>query len=105
MQWPAVLELIAENDPMLNSYLRGTRAYYDGRRVLIECSDDFRDFMRRSKETSKNIKQYIYQVTHIKCNIGPYEKPKSGGPAPAVNVEDTLKQMENLGVDVVVEDK
>lgn len=105
VQWPAVLELIAENDPMLNSYLRGTRAYYDGRRVLIECSDDFRDFMRRSKETSKNIKQYIYQVTHIKCNIGPYEKPKSGGPAPAVNVEDTLKQMENLGVDVVVEDK
>ena len=73
-QWQAVLELIAENDPMLNSYLRGTQAYYDGRRVLIECSDDFRDFMRRSKETSKNIKQYIYQVTHIKCGIGPYEK-------------------------------
>lgn len=70
-QWQAVLELIAENDPMLNSYLRGTQAYYDGRRVLIECSDDFRDFMRRSKETSKNIKQYIYQVTHIKCGHRP----------------------------------
>ena len=77
-QWQAVLELIAENDPMLNSYLRGTQAYYDGRRVLIECSDDFRDFMRRSKETSKNIKQYIYQVTHIKCGIGPYERPGRG---------------------------
>ena len=54
-QWQAVLELIADTAPMLNSYLRGTQAYYDGRRVLIECSDDFRDFMRRSKETSKNI--------------------------------------------------
>ena len=105
-QWQAVLELIAENDPMLNSYLRGTQAYYDGRRVLIECSDDFRDFMRRSKETSKNIKQYIYQVTHIKCGIGPYEKPAAAASnAPAVDVEETLRQMKDLGVDVVVEDK
>ena len=105
-QWQAVLELIAENDPMLNSYLRGTQAYYDGRRVLIECSDDFRDFMRRSKETSKNIKQYIYQVTHIKCGIGPYEKTAAAASnAPAADVEETLRQMKDLGVDVVVEDK
>ena len=105
-QWQAVLELIAENDPMLNSYLRGTQAYYDGRRVLIECSDDFRDFMRRSKETSKNIKQYIYQVTHIKCGIGPYEKAAAAvSNAPAADVEETLRQMKDLGVDVVVEDK
>lgn len=105
-QWQAVLELIAENDPMLNSYLRGTQAYYDGRRVLIECSDDFRDFMRRSKETSKNIKQYIYQVTHIKCGIGPYEKTAAAASnAPVADVEETLRQMKDLGVDVVVEDK
>ena len=96
-QWQAVLELIAENDPMLNSYLRGTQAYYDGRRVLIECSDDFRDFMRRSKETSKNIKQYIYQVTHIKCGIGPYEKTAAAvSNAPAADVEETLRQMKNI---------
>ena len=105
-QWQAVLELIAENDPMLNSYLRGTQAYYDGRRVLIECSDDFRDFMRRSKETSKSIKQFIYQVTHIKCGIGPYEKTAAAvSNAPAADVEETLRQMKDLGVDVVVEDK
>ena len=82
------------------------RQYYDGRRVLIECSDDFRDFMRRSKETSKNIKQYIYQVTHIKCGIGPYEKTAAAvSNAPAADVEETLRQMKDLGVDVVVEDK
>ena len=105
-QWRAVLELIAENDPMLNSYLRGTQAYYDGRRVLIECSDDFRDFMRRSKETSKNINQYIYQVTHIKCGIGLYEKAAAAvSNTPAADVEETLRQMKDLGVDVVVEDK
>ena len=105
VQWPAVLELISENDPMLNSYLRGSRAYYDGKRVLIECSDDFRDFMRKSKETAKNIKQYIYQVTQIKCNIGPYEKPQSAPGTPSANVEDALRQMQDMGVDVVVEDK
>ena len=105
-QWQAVLELIAENDPMLNSYLRGTQAYYDGRRVLIECSDDFRDFMRRSKETSKNIKQYIYQVTHIKCGIGRGGVGYScSGFFIRADVEETLRQMKDLGVDVVVEDK
>ncbi len=77
-----MLELIAENDPMLNSYLRGTQAYYDGRRVLIECSDDFRDFMRRSKETSKNIKQYIYQVTPSNAASARMKKPLQLYPTP-----------------------
>ena len=104
--WPNVLADLEETDAMLISFLRNTRAYYDGRRVLIECSDDFRDFMRRSKETSKNIKQYIYQVTHIKCGIGPYEKAAAAvSNAPAADVEETLRQMKDLGVDVVVEDK
>ena len=67
--------------------------------MLIECSDDFRDFMRRSKETSKNIKQYIYQVTHIKCGIGPYEKNRcSCIQRPRGDVEETLRQMKDLGV-------
>ena len=34
---------------MLISFLRNTRAYYDGRRVLFECSDAFRDYIRSNR--------------------------------------------------------
>ena len=56
-QWSAVLEVIAESDAMLYSFLQGTRAYYDGRRVLFECSDAFRDYIKKNKDVSKQIKE------------------------------------------------
>ena len=38
---------------MLISFLRGTHAYYDGRRVLFECSDAFRDYIRNNEDIRK----------------------------------------------------
>ena len=105
VQWPIVLAEIENQDPMLISFLRGSRAYYDGVRVLIECSDAFRDYMRQNKETAKSIKDYIYKVTKIKCGIGPYQAPKTDGGASAVSVDETLQAMQSLGVDVVVTEK
>lgn len=105
-QWSAVLELMSENDPLLNSFLQGTRAYCDGRRVLFECSDAFRDYIRKNKEASKQIKELIYQVTHQSYSIGPYEKPQTEDDGqPKVSVDDTIRQMQALGVDVQVEEK
>ena len=105
VQWPIVLAEIENQDPMLISFLRGSKAYYDGVRVLIECSDAFRDYMRQNKETAKSIKDYIYKVTKIKCGIGPYQAPKTDGGASAVSVDETLQAMQSLGVDVVVTEK
>ena len=105
-QWSAVLEVIAESDAMLYSFLQGTRAYYDGRRVLFECSDAFRDYIKKNKDVSKQIKETIYQVTHLNCFIGPYEAPRQEQPdSPAVSVDETLKQMQDLGVEVQIEEK
>ena len=105
-QWSAVLEVIAESDAMLSSFLQGTRAYYDGRRVLFECSDAFRDYIKKNKDVSKQIKETIYQVTHLNCFIGPYEAPRQEQPdSPAVSVDETLKQMQDLGVEVQIEEK
>ena len=105
-QWSAVLEVIAESDAMLYSFLQGTRAYYDGRRVLFECSDAFRDYIKKNKDVSKQIKETIYQVTHLNCFIGPYEPPRQEQPdSPAVSVDETLKQMQDLGVEVQIEEK
>ena len=104
--WPAVLADLEENDAMLISFLRNTRAYYDGRRVLFECSDAFRDYIRSNREVSKKLKESIYRVSHIRCSIGPYEEPKADeSGTPAVSIDQTLKSMQALGVDIKIEDK
>ena len=104
--WPAVLADLEENDAMLISFLRNTRAYYDGRRVLFECSDAFRDYIRSNREVSKKLKESIYRVSHIRCNIGPYEELKDNtSDTPAVSIDQTLKNMQALGVDIKIEDK
>ena len=58
-QWALVLADLEETDGMMISFLRGTRAYYDGRRVLFECSDAFRDYIRNNREVSKKLKETI----------------------------------------------
>ena len=104
--WPNVLADLEETDAMLISFLRNTRAYYDGRRVLFECSDAFRDYIRSNREVSKKLKESIYRVSHIRCNIGPYEELKDNtSDTPAVSIDQTLKNMQALGVDIKIEDK
>ena len=85
--------------------MRGSSAYYDGKRVLIDCNETFRDYMRKDKATYSLLKKVIFEVAGIRCGIGPYEKPRAASSPEAVPVEQTLKAMQDLGVDVVVEDK
>lgn len=104
--WHAVLQTLQERDPALSSFLRGSNAYYDGKRVLIECSETFRDYMRKNKETGRTLKSIILEVSGVRCNIGPYEPKQTDASGQEVRpIEDTLKAMQTLGVDVVVEDK
>ena len=47
-----------------------------------------------------------YRVSHIRCNIGPYEELKdNASDTPAVSIDQTLKSMQALGVDIKIEDK
>ena len=104
--WPAVLSDLEENDAMLISFLRGTRAYCDGRRVLFECSDAFRDYIRNNREVSKRLKEAIYRVCHTKYSIGPYEQPKAASSdTAAVSLDETLHNMQEMGVDLKIIDK
>ena len=103
--WPQVMESLAGRDPAMSSFLRGSSAYYDGKRVLIDCNETFRDYMRKDKATYSLLKKVIFEVAGIRCGIGPYEKPRAASSPEAVPVEQTLKAMQDLGVDVVVEDK
>ena len=103
--WPAVLADLEENDAMLISFLRGTRAYCDGKRVLFECSDAFRDYIRNNREVSKRLKETIYRVSRTKYSIGPYEEPKADATTAAVSLDETLHTMQALGVDLKIVDK
>ena len=105
-QWSAVLELMSERDALLISFLQGTRAYCDNKRVLFECSDAFRDYIRKNKDVSKQIKELLYEVTHKNYGIGPFEKTEqTGEQAPTVSVDDAIQQMQAMGVEIKIEEK
>ena len=101
-QWSEVIKLLQEKDPMLYSYLRKSKGYFDGTRVLIDGGKTFRDFIRANKDSQRLIKQLIAQVSGVKVPIGPYE-PKTAQKT-ASNAEQSLHALEKLGLEVTIED-
>lgn len=105
-QWPIVLEELEQRDKMLISFLKGTHAFYDGKRVLIECSDLFRDFIRTNKDSQELIKTVIAEKTGIRCGIGPYTPKGQAKQMPALQSADaTLQALSAMGVPVIVQEK
>lgn len=98
--WQQVVEQLQSRDPMLYPYLKNSKAYFDGRRVLIDGGNMFRDFIRANKASQRSIKKVIAEVTGLQCGIGPYETEKA--PEKIGNAEQTLEQLEQLGLDVII---
>ena len=101
-QWSEVVKLLQEKDPMLHSYLRKSKAYFDGTRVLIDGGKTFRDFIRVNKDSQRLIKKLIAQVSGIAVPIGPYE-PRTAAKHTS-NAEQSLHALEKLGLEVSIED-
>ena len=101
-KWAEVIKLLEQKDPMLYTYLRKSKAYFDGTRVLIDGGKTFRDFIRANKDSQKLIKKLIAQVSGVAVPIGPYE-PRTAQKA-ASNAEESLHKLEQLGLDVSIED-
>ena len=100
--WEQVVQQLQEKDPMLYTYLRKSKAYFDGTRVLIDGGKTFRDFIRANKDSQRLIKKLIANVSGVAAPIGPYE-PKVAGKAVS-NAEQSLRALEKLGLDVSIED-
>ena len=100
--WPQVVQQLQEKDPMLYTYLRKSKAYFDGTRVLIDGGKTFRDFIRANKDSQRLIKKLIKDVSGTAVPIGPYE-PKAASKAVS-NAEQSLHALEKLGLDVSIED-
>ena len=101
-QWDEVVRLLQEKDPMLYTYLKKSKGYFDGTRVLIDGGKTFRDFIRANKDSQRLIKKLIAQVSGVAVPIGPYE-PKAVHRS-ATNAEESLRRLEQLGVDVSIEE-
>ena len=102
LYWPQVVQQLQEKDPMLYTYLRKSKAYFDGTRVLIDGGKTFRDFIRANKDSQRLIKKLIKDMSGTAVPIGPYE-PKSAGKTVS-NAEQSLRALEKLGLDVSIED-
>ena len=101
-QWSEVVKLLQEKDPMLHSYLRKSKAYFDGTRVLIDGGKTFRDFIRVNKDSQRLIKKLIAQVSGVAVPIGPYE-PRTAAKHTS-NADQALHALEKLGLEVSIED-
>ena len=100
--WGQIVQKLEGIDPMLYMYLRKSKAYFDGTRVLIDGGKTFRDFIRVNKDSQKLIKKLIAEVSGVPVPIGPYE-PKTVGKI-ASNAEQSLLALEKLGLEVSIED-
>ena len=100
--WGQIVQKLEGIDPMLYMYLRKSKAYFDGTRVLIDGGKTFRDFIRVNKDSQKLIKKLIAEVSGVPVPIGPYE-PKVAEKT-ASNAEQSLLALEKLGLEVSIED-
>ena len=100
--WPQVVQQLQEKDPMLYTYLRKSKAYFDGTRVLIDGGKTFRDFIRANKDSQRLIKKLIKDVSGTAVPIGPYESKSAG--KTVSNAEQSLRALEKLGLDVSIGD-
>ena len=102
-QWAEVVDRIRETDPMLYGYLKKSKAYFDGVRVLIDGGKTFRDFIRVNKGSQRLIKKLIAEVSGVSVPIGPYE-PEAAADRPKASAEDSLHKLETLGLEVTIQD-
>ncbi len=102
--WEAVIQAMAEKDQLLYVNMKGTKAYYDGKRVLIDGSDLFLEYMRRNEYSADLIKQTIAEITGAKYAIGPYQKKKQQQERQQ-SAEDMLDLLAQNGVDVIYQDE
>ena len=102
--WKKVVAAMEAKDQLLFVYLRNSNAFYDGKRVLIDGSDLFLEYMRKNDYSADLIKKTIAEVTGTGYAIGPYKRKRQEEEA-RQSAEDVLSQLERQGVEIVYENE
>ncbi|MEG0769145.1 MAG: DNA polymerase III subunit gamma/tau [Ruthenibacterium sp.] len=102
--WDAVIAAMEPKDKLLYVNMRNSKAYFDGKRVRIDGSELFLEYMRCNSYSNALIKETIAQVMGRVYPIGPYERPKQALTADPT-AEEALNRLEAQGVSVIYQDK
>jgi DNA polymerase-3 subunit gamma/tau len=87
--WPQVLDEIAAHNTQIAGMMMGTKAFFDGKRILIDIQNPvLLEMLRNNEFTKKAIRQAIAAVTGREYPIGPYRTPEQEKPA-----EDPLEKL------------
>ena len=74
--WPQVIDQLSSFNSSIAGMLRGTKAYFDGRRILIDVSNPVvLEMLKGNDYTRQQIKHAISEVTGQNYGIGPYRPP------------------------------
>lgn len=101
--WQQVVQLLQGKDPLLYANLKDSAAYCDGRRILIDGTAMFLEYIRKNEYSKRVLKQTIEEVCGVRYGIGPYDKKVQTQQTVSVTTEDTLKQLQALGVEVEIQ--
>ncbi len=101
--WSEVVNRMQEKDKLLYIAIKGTKAYFDGKRIRIDGSDLFLEYMRENKYSNELIREIIYEVSGRNYAIAPYIVKKQAKAIKA-NIEDTINNLKAHNVPVIYED-
>ena len=98
--WPEVLDALSELNPSVSGMLAGSKAFDDGRRILIDVQNPILLDMLKSNEYTKTvIKQAISMATGRSCGLGPYRRPKEEKKKdPLEDLINSLPEHENIKI-------
>ncbi|MEG1698586.1 MAG: hypothetical protein RR271_03100 [Oscillospiraceae bacterium] len=99
-QWQQVITAMEQKDKCLFVNMNNSKAYFDGRRVLIDASDLFTEYMRTNAYSKGLIKEVIEEVTGKRYGIGPYEKAKQA--ETRLTAHEELNALAEQGVEVII---
>ncbi len=99
-QWPQVVQQMASINRMLYSFMKNSKAYFDGKRVLIQADEMFITHMRETEDANSCIKRVIEQVTGKRYGIGPYTPTGNEPTEKPTSAKETLKKWQEMGVEV-----
>lgn len=98
-QWKQVLESLAKINMSIYAMMRNTKAYFNGKQVLIDVSNPVvLEMLRGNEYTKSSIKQAIFEVTGEKHGLGPYRPVQEDAPEedPLQNLIESLGDAQNI---------
>lgn len=101
-KWPEVMEILKEESHIIYAVLNNSKAYIDGKLLLIDAPNPtFLETIRSNDRYKDAIRNAVLKVTGVKYGLGPYNRKT----APKVVENDPLDALvSSLGDDIVVED-